>query len=516
MTNTDIKSRFYIVHLEVAHGSDRYDIHLHMEHSPLVRDLMEEVEKKARVTMMNQQLLYRGQRLHMTPDEPLENFGLFNGNRIILVGEKLTGIEDEHFRRLLSVEKDVKVINDVIELVCRDFENLKQSQQSRDRCEQLLRDLQSHGERCRSDLKTFQSIASNLKIEQSEIDAYRKKNQVNALIQKMGFGLSKLQLMVKAIENQDASELRTVIKDLSSIEIRNLCKSYVPSDEYLCTILHYVAWQDNPDLLAPLLDYVDELEMRDGHGWTPLMTAVNRGSKQNVRMLLARGAQIDCDWVGGMSLVADAMNFGDVELITILMDHGARVAPTPDMLDDSQNENAFYLLHYAVDDGYYDIAKLLIEKGKIPMNTLDQSGWSPMHLAAGHNNIDILTLLIEKGADINVKDSDGNTPLAWARELDATEAVTELQARGGIADKIWHGEKPELKTLEEREQEAIAEDNDDQDAEEKKLEAKINGIEHDRFEIEVEDAKLKPPKYPNGKDFKMADGLQRQRSDETY
>jgi hypothetical protein len=30
-----------------------------------------------------------GQRLHQTPDKPLEKFGLFNGNRIILVGEKV-------------------------------------------------------------------------------------------------------------------------------------------------------------------------------------------------------------------------------------------------------------------------------------------------------------------------------------------------------------------------------------------------------------------------------------------
>jgi hypothetical protein len=42
-------------------GSDRYDIHLHMQRSPLVKDLMEEVEKKSRVTMINQQLLYRGE-----------------------------------------------------------------------------------------------------------------------------------------------------------------------------------------------------------------------------------------------------------------------------------------------------------------------------------------------------------------------------------------------------------------------------------------------------------------------
>ena len=68
---------------------------------------------------------------------------------------------------------------------------------------------------------------------------------------------------------------------------------------------------DNPDLLAPFLDYADDLEIRDSFGWTPLMTAVNRGSRQNVNLLLGRGAKIDCDWAGGMSLLADAMNFAD-------------------------------------------------------------------------------------------------------------------------------------------------------------------------------------------------------------
>jgi hypothetical protein len=32
-----------------------------MERTPLVKDLMEEVEKKSRVTIVNQQLLYRGE-----------------------------------------------------------------------------------------------------------------------------------------------------------------------------------------------------------------------------------------------------------------------------------------------------------------------------------------------------------------------------------------------------------------------------------------------------------------------
>lgn len=59
----------------------------------------------------------------------------------------------------------------------------------------------------------------------------------------MGSLTSKEQTITTAIENQDASELRTILKDLTSDEIRNICKSYVPFDENQCTILHYATWQ---------------------------------------------------------------------------------------------------------------------------------------------------------------------------------------------------------------------------------------------------------------------------------
>lgn len=310
----------------------------------------------------------------------------------------------------------------------------------------------------------------------------------------MGGSASREQALTKAIENQDPTELRSILRDLTPEQIRALIKSIATVEENQCTILHFATWQDNPDILAPILDYADDLELRDGFGWTPLMTAVNRGSKQNVNLLLARGAKIDCDWSGGMSLIADAMNFADTELITILLDHGARVTPTVDMLSNGQDQNAFYLLHYAVDDGLLEIAKILIEKARIPLNTLDKSGWSPLHLAAGHNNIEIVQLLLNNGADVNIRDSQGNTPLAWARELNAPEAINELNKRGAIADKEWHGEKIQMKTAEEHHKELTANENE-QNA--------------DKFEIEIENSKEKPAS------FTYNDGLQRQQTNPT-
>jgi hypothetical protein len=42
-------------------------------------------------------VFFSGQRLHQTPEKPLEKFGLFNGNRIILVGEKVCSIKYDEF-----------------------------------------------------------------------------------------------------------------------------------------------------------------------------------------------------------------------------------------------------------------------------------------------------------------------------------------------------------------------------------------------------------------------------------
>ena len=69
---------------------------------------------------------------------------------------------------------------------------------------------------------------------------------------------------------------------------------------------------DDENLLEFFLNYTDNLEIRDGLGWTLLTTAVHRGSRENVHLLLNRGARVDSDGLAGMNLIAIAMTFPDV------------------------------------------------------------------------------------------------------------------------------------------------------------------------------------------------------------
>ncbi|KAJ7636552.1 ankyrin repeat-containing domain protein, partial [Roridomyces roridus] len=57
-------------------------------------------------------------------------------------------------------------------------------------------------------------------------------------------------------------------------------------------------------------------------------------------------------------------------------------------------------------------------------------GNTPLHLALANGHADVAMLLIEKGADINVKDDDGSTPLHVALAKGHADVAKLLIERG--------------------------------------------------------------------------------------
>jgi len=58
-----------------------------------------------------------------------------------------------------------------------------------------------------------------------------------------------------------------------------------------------------------------------------------------------------------------------------------------------------------------------------------------LHRAAWKGHKEIAELLIENGADLNVKDDDGRTPLDWAIMRNHTEIADLLHKHGGKTGK---------------------------------------------------------------------------------
>ena len=117
----------------------------------------------------------------------------------------------------------------------------------------------------------------------------------------------------------------------------------------------------------------------------------------------------------------------------------ARSAAQPYQIDDEEGiipaqprsgeKKATTSLHQAVVDGDIDQVKLLISKGA-DVNMENRMGWSPLRTGVQNSRRAIVELLIAQGADVNAKDNRGQTPLHVAVTLGQKEVVELLIAKG--------------------------------------------------------------------------------------
>ena len=86
-------------------------------------------------------------------------------------------------------------------------------------------------------------------------------------------------------------------------------------------------------------------------------------------------------------------------------------------------------MNVAIYTGDLEKVKNLIEKGA-DVNIKDHSKFTPLHETASCGKKDMVELLINKGADVNAKDISGNTALSWAVHHGYTDIVKMLLAKG--------------------------------------------------------------------------------------
>jgi len=87
-------------------------------------------------------------------------------------------------------------------------------------------------------------------------------------------------------------------------------------------------------------------------------------------------------------------------------------------------------LHYYADKASVEVLEYLISKGA-NVNYKDSYGQTPLHNAASSNSVEVLECLISKGANINAKDKIGETPLFRAvRDNPHVEVLKYLVSKG--------------------------------------------------------------------------------------
>ena len=99
-------------------------------------------------------------------------------------------------------------------------------------------------------------------------------------------------------------------------------------------------------------------------------------------------------------------------------------------VDDQASEEGSTLLHIAAKTGE---GVLQIIKGGASVNSENDKGQSPLHLAAKHGQLQAILHLIKNEAEVNKADHEGNIALHYAAER-GTAGIKQLIRGGAIVN----------------------------------------------------------------------------------
>jgi len=139
-----------------------------------------------------------------------------------------------------------------------------------------------------------------------------------------------------------------------------------------------------------------------------LHTASLDGENAKVKEAIAAGADVNApDAEGRTALMLAAFN-GHSEIVLMLTDNGASVARR-----DLMGRTA---LLYAATGPFPETVKILLDKGSEPNVVDSDEHFSPLMHAAAEGNLDVVKILMEAGANQDLKDVDGDNAESFARQ----------------------------------------------------------------------------------------------------
>ncbi|XP_072563628.1 uncharacterized protein ank2a isoform X2 [Paramormyrops kingsleyae] len=188
----------------------------------------------------------------------------------------------------------------------------------------------------------------------------------------------------------------------------------------------YMASQENHlDVVRYLLENDGNQSTATQDGFTPLAIALQQGHDQVVALLLEK------DTKGKVRLPAlhIAARKDDTKAAALLLqnDHNADVQSK--MMVNRTTESGFTPLHIAAHYGNVNVSTLLLNRGAA-VNFTARNGITPLHVASKRGNTNMISLLLDQEGQIDAKTRDGLTPLHCAARSGHAPAVEMLLERG--------------------------------------------------------------------------------------
>eukprot|EP01135_Chromosphaera_perkinsii_P005942 Nk52_evm10s373 gene=Nk52_evmTU10s373 len=225
------------------------------------------------------------------------------------------------------------------------------------------------------------------------------------------------------------------------------CNLY-STDDRLRTALHWSVFNTDIKVMKCILEADAFIDPFDESNLTPLMLAASNDDSKHVDVLLEYGADptiidkmgrnaihytafnvhttnakffaedyphfLDIQDVEGRTSLHLACALGNVPVILTYLKGGSDI--------DIQDNQGKTPLMISCIYGHKRAAHALIEHDAL-LDTRDRHGATALHYCARNNFIDLIKLLISKGADVTLPDNQGRIPISWAIQMCHTNGL---------------------------------------------------------------------------------------------
>lgn len=188
------------------------------------------------------------------------------------------------------------------------------------------------------------------------------------------------------------------------------------------TPLSVAAGNGHVKILELLLDQGADVKSRTNGGDTALTLACAGGHLKAVQLLLNRGADVNAADLEGVSGLIKACRGGHAPVVKLLLEKGAEIKTNTG----GDLERQLVIASVRGDDR--EVKRILEQRVRV--DAVTTSGDTALTLASGLENLEVIKLLVQRGANPNFRPPNGVTPLPAAAGRGRTGVVRSLSALG--------------------------------------------------------------------------------------
>ena len=235
--------------------------------------------------------------------------------------------------------------------------------------------------------------------------------------------LTSIKLLLDRVKKKQRKEflLRTVLSELEGQRPRHL------------SAIHIAALLGHTTIVEYFVSIGVDVNLNNNKKDTPVLWAARGNHIETVRTLIRLGAILNHQNDKGSTPFYWAVRYGFSEMAKVLITEGKAD------IHQSRKLGLVSPIVLASALGYTDIVELLINNGA-DVNLTINNGFTPLHYAAGWGNLDTVQLLVKRGAILDKDNDFGDTPLLLAAQEQQMEAVKILAISGAdIEDRNKEG-----------------------------------------------------------------------------